>query len=106
MERRWGADDDGDVMAGGGADGVVEPVEIVVAFRGFEGGPGELGDADEADVRGLHEREVGVPAPWILIGGPLLGVPGGAEVERGRRGGRGVWLRGGGRGLRRRLRGR
>ncbi len=77
---RGGSDDDGDVVAGGGADGAVEPVEVVVAFGGLEAGPGELADADEADVGGLHEGEVGVPAGF----GPLLGIPGGAEIESGR----------------------
>ena len=57
---------------------MVDPVEVVVAFGGLHGGPGELGDADEADAGLLHEGEVGVPAGF----GPLLGVPGGAE-ERG-----------------------
>ncbi len=74
-----GAEHDGDVVLFGEADGVVEPVEVVVAFGGLHAGPGELGDADEADVGLLHEGEVGVPAGL----GPLLGIPGGAEVEHG-----------------------
>ena len=65
-----------------------------MAFGGFEVGPGELGDADEADVGGFHEGEVGVPAGF----GPLLGIPGGAEVERGRCGGCGEASSGLGRG--------
>ena len=59
-----------------------------MAFGGFEFGPGEFADADEADVRGFHEGEVGVPLGF----GPLLGIPGGAEVEGGRSCGRGGWL--------------
>jgi len=72
-----GSDDNGDVVAGGGADGAVEPVEIVMAFGGLEGRPGELADANEADVGGLHEGEVGVPTGF----GPLLWIPGGAEID-------------------------
>ena len=56
--RRGGgcADDDGDVVLFGEADGVLEPVELVVALGGLHGGPGELADAGEVDVRLLHER--------------------------------------------------
>ena len=77
--RRGGgrSDDDGDVVTGSCVNRALKPVEIVLAFGGFEFGPGEFADADEADVGGFHEGEVGVPAGF----GPLLGIPGGAEVE-------------------------
>jgi len=73
-----GSDDDGDVVTFGGPDRTVQPVQIVVAFGGLEFGPCELADADEADVGGFHQGEVGVPAGFW----PLLGIPGGSKVKR------------------------
>ena len=71
--------DDGDVVFGGEGDGVVEPGEVKVAVRWLEGGPGELGDADDVHVSVLHELEVGIPA--LLR--PLLRVPGCSEERSG-----------------------
>ncbi len=66
------ADHDCDVVLRGECDGAVQPAEIVVAFGGFHGGPGELADAHDVEVGLLHQGEVGVPARF----GPLLGIPG------------------------------
>ena len=70
------SDDDGDMVTGSCVNGALKPVEIVMAFGWLEFGPGEFADADEADVSGFHEGEVGVPAGF----GPLLWIPGSAEV--------------------------
>ena len=57
---------------------MVEPVEIEVPLIRFEGAPCELGDPYDIDVRGLHEREILLPARL----GPLFRVPCCAQGER------------------------
>jgi hypothetical protein len=55
----------------------VEPAEVAGAGAGFEGGPGEDADGDEADAGLLHEAYVVVPG----LRRPLLGVVVAAEEQ-------------------------
>ena len=75
--RAGGAEDDGDAMLFCSADGVGEPVQLVVAFGGLHAAPGKLTDARKGDVGVLHELEVGVPAGFR----PLLWIPGRAKQK-------------------------
>src|SRR5271166_2759763 len=88
--RRGGgcAENDADVVLRGEGNGAFEPPEFVMPFGGLHGAPGKLADADEVDVRGFHEGEVGLPLGFR----PLFGIPGGSEEQR--------WLVGVGGGLR------
>ena len=64
-----------DVMARRCGDGVVEPVEIELAFARLHAAPGEFANAHHADVRLFHERKISFPARF----GPLFGIPRCAE---------------------------
>jgi len=59
------------------ADGVVEPVEIEVAFGGFEARPGELTNTGDGKVRLLHQGKIGIPSGLR----PLLWIPGSAKLN-------------------------
>ena len=75
---RRGADDDIDMVARGGFDGVVEPFELELTLARLERAPGEFGHAHHVDVGGFHQREVLFPA----LPGPLFRVPGCAQIKR------------------------
>jgi hypothetical protein len=72
-----GAEDGGDAVLCGEVDGAVHPVEGEFAGGRFEFGPGEFAHAGDVAAEIGHLGEVVVPA----MGGPLLGVVGGAEEE-------------------------
>ena len=72
---RGRADNRIDVVLGCGSDGVVEPIEVVLAFFGLHAAPGKLRDTNHVNAGLLHQREIGVPARFR----PLFGIPGRAE---------------------------
>jgi hypothetical protein len=51
-----------DAVLAGEINGALHPVELVDAFGRLERAPGKLADADDMEVRLLHEREVSLPA--------------------------------------------
>ena len=81
-----------DVVASGGGDGVIKPVELVVALGRLHPAPGELADTNHVDACLLHQVEIGVPARFR----PLFGIPGRAEDEWRRFGGLGLAAEAGG----------
>ena len=50
---------------------MIQPIEFKIAFLWLHGAPGKLADAHKADVRRLHQSQVGFPSRL----GPLLRVP-------------------------------
>lgn len=66
-----------DPVLRGGGDGVVQPVQFILAFAGFHAAPGKFAHAHHVDSGLLHQREVGVPARLR----PLFRIPRGSQHD-------------------------